>query len=476
MVAKTVKPASYMKNAASFIIDFLITLGFMVLLFFTVGEQGIFKAQGYDAKVQEQYQAVVDSGLYDAEKNADGTLKTPSLITYNTIVNATTKVYGYQKYSEEIWNYYTVYLPAHGDAVNGTEAKDYYNAAYLTKTVYGIKDDGTGNAYFTFSKDGSGNYTQPVLLADPQAKVDAGDTTTLENLKYFFYKQSDATASGYIADAVNLLATQSAYTTPANAVSRIIYLSIIPSAIIPPFIFFFIIPICVPNGKTLGKLMLGVAVLGDDGYKAKKIFIILHYFILLLGFELLLIPNLAIGAMLMVLLFIIDFMVLVLSKHHQSLHDRLSKTIVVDARKSVWFATKEAEAEYVKDHPASLAARLADENGGLSEDGSGRKLVSPDAVAAQDSILDLASIEAQRNLIHSDVKFDDLEQGKVSVPASSPTPTKPEETNQAETPAEPAASAKPATPAKAKKPTKSPAKSPKKSTKTESKSSAKKDR
>jgi hypothetical protein len=39
----------------------------------------------------------------------------------------------------------------------------------------------------------------------------------------------------------------------------------------------------------------------------------------------------------------------------------------------------------------------------------------------------MASIEAQRNLIHSDVKFDDLEQGKVSVPASSETPTQPEE-------------------------------------------------
>jgi len=68
--------------------------------------------------------------------------------------------------------------------------------------------------------------------------------------------------------------------------------------------------------------------------------------------------------------------------------------------------------------------------------------------------LDLASIEAQRNLIHSDVKFDDLEQGKVSVPASNPVPTKPEETNKAETPAEPAASAKLAAPKKKKAPAK----------------------
>lgn len=466
MVAKTVKPASYMKNAFSFLIDFAIAVGMMVLLFFTVGEQWIFKAQGFSTYQQDQYTYIVNSGLASATKNANGTLQGPILNTYESsqkYKDANGKeVYGFQMYADEIWNYYTAFLPNNGDDVSGVAAIKFYTYTYCTETIYGIKSDGTGNDYFThaYAADGT-TYVEPVLTSAYQAKVDAGDASTLEELNLFFYKATTSGYTGYIANAVTNLQGQSQYKDPATQVNRILYLSLVPSIAIPSLIFFFIIPLCVPNGKTIGKLILGVAVLGDDGYKAKKLYIILHYFIMLIELEVMLLPSLALGITIMGLLFLVDFVVLVLSKKHQSLHDRLSRTIVVDSRKSVWFASPEAEKEYVMSHPSSLAAKIAEENGGLdtnlvtpldSSTLNGRKsAVSEEQVLSEESVLDLSTINKHRDLAHSGLSFDEIEQGKT--PESKPAEeAKPEE-------AKPATKKKPAaTKAKKKAPAKKAAK------------------
>lgn len=426
MVAKTVKPASYMKNAFSFLIDLAIAIGMMVLLFYTVGEQWIFKVQNLSSYQQSQYSYIMKSGLASAKLNDDGTYQAPEVTTYEPAQkykDANGKeVYGFQMYADEVWNFYTAFLPSNGDDVSGAAASKFYTYTYCVESIYGIKSDGTGNDYFTHAYQADGTtYAEPVLKSDIQTKVDGGDTTTLETLNYFFYKSGTSGYTGYIADAINILTAQSQYKDPAAQVNRILYLSLVPSIAIPSLLFFFIIPICVPNGKTLGKLMLGVAVLGDDGYKAKKLYIILHYLIMLIELEVLLISSFALGITIMSLLFLIDFVVLVLSKKHQSLHDRLSKTIVIDSRKSVWFASPEAEKEYVQSHPSSLAAKLAEENGGLvneqiapidSSTINGRKsAVSEEQVISEESVLDLSTINKHREIAHSSLTFDEIEAG-----------------------------------------------------------------
>jgi len=441
MVAKTVKPASYMKNASSFLIDLAIALGMMFLLFYTVGQQWIFKAQGFGTYQQAQYSYIMKSGLATAELNDDGTYKTLKVATYepaNKYKDANGKeVYGFQMYADEVWNFYTAFLPSNGDDANGTPAVTFYTYAYCTETIYGIsKSEGTGNTYFTHAYEADGvTYAEPVLKSDIQTKVDAGDTATLETLNAVFYRAASNGYSGYIADAVDLLSAQSQYKDPANQVNRIIYLSLIPSITIPLLIFFFIIPICVPQGKTLGKLILGIAVIGDDGYKAKKIFIVLHYFILLVEMGLLLLPSLSLGVTIVSLLLLIDFVVLVLSKRHQSLHDRLSKTVVVESRKRILFDSPEAEQDYVKTHPSSSVARLAEENGGLvnepiapidSSTINGRKsAVSEEQVISEESVLDLSTINKHREIAHSGLSFDEIEQGKTPISQPEEKPAEP---------------------------------------------------
>jgi len=437
MISKTVKPASYMRASFAFLIDSAIAIGFMFLVYFLVGEKLMLPGLGYQKEVDAYCQYSADSGLASLVYKSDGvTIDAVNTYQYKTVetLPGGTSENGYHLYEKIVWDYYTAFLPSHGDDVKGVSASAYYTPEFVTKSIYGLTDDGKGNDYYVPAPDGVGgnNFAlQPVLNSHYQALVDAGNLEDgLRPLLYSF-RSSDGSAGLYI-DAIVNLKSQTSYSTPIASCNRIRYLATIPAILGPSLIFFFIIPLAVPNGRTLGKLMLGLAVLGDDGYKAHKINIVLHYFIIMLVYEVLLLPDQIIGFPLFALLFIIDYVVLILSKKHQSLHDMLSKSVVVDAKASVWFSSKEAEQDYVHTHPSSLAAQLSGVT--LNEDKPiERRLVATDEqIAAADSILDLSTINKNRDEARNMNSFDEFEAKKdVNVTSETPieTKTEPEDKN-----------------------------------------------
>ncbi|MDY6429734.1 MAG: RDD family protein [Bacilli bacterium] len=455
-LGKNIVPAGAGKSTLGYLIDLGLTIAMMVLLYFTVG-QVIQKKLGIDQKNQ----ALVD--LYDSSyivaKQDDGQY---AMKFYNT---GTPGNYGYEKYGQDVWNYYTVFVVKDGtflasDNFKGIKSNPYDVGEWVYDHVYGLTETSPVSTFFQIPKDEFGDYdftARPILSDQAQRGITGASAEVwAKDLREFYCSSDDkdkmSNITGAMFDCVKHLVQQPKYIQINSDINTIRYLMMIPSYAASPFIFFFLIPVFVPNGRSIGKLAAGTAVLGKDGYKARKINIILHYAILTLMFELLLLPYTLIAIMGIMLLLLVDYMVLVMSKvRHQSLHDMLAGTIVVNAKQSIWFIDAEAEEEYCRAHPNSNIARIKrdEKEETVKTTKDGRVLYAAQSYLYDDSVLDASKIGSARREAETLTNFDEYEARKseemdehkrihdeLRVTVDEVNATATEEEKEAETPAE----------------------------------------
>ena len=413
-----IHPAGYGKTTLAYLIDAALTVAMIFVLYYCIGPTLILPAQGYSEKYDAYTGFVKDSHLTVGD--AMGTF-----LSYDAGMTAEsgeseTKA-GYQKYQEAVTYYYTKFIPGNENAVFYEEdgvAKDAdgsYNVdsvkAFVLKKVYALNPNGTPILDEDTQKPKDPYFVLDESTEDPyDVKLGEEYTGELDNVKltllrdYFF-----AEGKGVYYDAIAHLSAQPYFTGLQSELGMIRYLSFLPAFIISPFLFFFLIPLCVPNGKTIGKLIARTAVLGADGYKAKKLNIILHYAWLTIIWETLLIPNTAIGIMTLMLMLLIDYMALILSKNHQSLHDKVARTIVINSKESVWFADEETALAFAEAHPDSPCASFYRAKGLLSDPMSSAE---EQAFLREESIVDLSTIGKAREKAKSIVSFDEFEAGE----------------------------------------------------------------
>ena len=94
-------------------------------------------------------------------------------------------------------------------------------------------------------------------------------------------------------------------------------------------------------------------------------------------------------------------MVLVMSKTHQSLHDRFAKTEAVARKESLFFDNEEAMAAYASTHPEQFP-----------ELASPKDDAETTRIAQEDSILDLSTLNKSRDEAAKMTSFDDFEKKK----------------------------------------------------------------
>lgn len=114
---------------------------------------------------------------------------------------------------------------------------------------------------------------------------------------------------------------------------------IIPVLFGVSFIFYFIIPICSKNGETIGKYILGLGVLSANGYVLKKYYHIPRYF----GFFIL---EMAGGICSFGGLFLVSYLMFCFTKKRRCIHDFIGNCVVIDKKASVWFYDKDQEYAY----------------------------------------------------------------------------------------------------------------------------------
>ena len=311
----------YGTRCFAFLLDAGVSLVLSIVLYFTLGKYGIESPLGYEAKREAMSSLVDESGLADEKGTAfyfdpigeDGTL-------------------GADEYGSIVWDYYyTVavnpdlrFYPEDGFLGDETDAEAV--GRWIYEHVYGY-DGSSINPYFALpsSLTDKPEYSDSIKgqLADEESKEEAA-----ERLLSFYYRVEDGVAKGAYVDAFYHFSEQPVYLSLYQECSDILYFESLPSILIPPLLIFGLVP-SLFKGRTVGKLVFRLHLVDKDGKQARWHQCLRHYLFIALLFML---PALPLSASFLILLsgflFLVDFIVLLMSKRKQSLHDRLSGTLV----------------------------------------------------------------------------------------------------------------------------------------------------
>jgi len=359
------------------------------------------------------------------------------------LLNGTTQTQpAYAEYMDILWNYYTVFLPkglpssadydsrvavltdSSGNAF--TTVDDYYS--YFEKDILGLPSpslydespSGSGSASTLYDQSEYYRYVlsadaqsvdiaaEPVLQESCQTILEAGNSTQISTLlgtlETYFYDSSDS--SGLYFNAVNdfegaaTTSSQTYYYDNYQQYGLATYACAWAAFFPFQFAFFFLIPLFMPDGETLGKKICGLAVIGVDDVKTKAWQKIVRQLLTTALGLVLIMPFIGYFSFMIYIVFaLVDYMMIMLSKSHQSIHDKLTKTIVVDAKGSSWYASK-AEKEETETSPNG--------GNGVPPDGEANQSL----IGSAEAILDLSTLDKNREEAKNLQSFDEFEKTK----------------------------------------------------------------
>jgi Predicted membrane protein/domain len=444
-----VKEASFLKRFFAYVVDIMLVIIPTILLYNFVTSTYLFNSIGGDKKTSEMYAFATDSGLLKANYSSTDSSKIIGVGLYafadtkdaSSIEGGQTQA-GYQEYYSRFWYYYTTFLYQDSTtnhravALQDTYKTDFTADQYYTyaevalmglpkepeKITVLTEANLTGTSpYFKYALNDAGTavdiHKMPILQDLFQSKVDSGTASALTSLNTYFYDASSSTATGLYANAVYDLTGQAStsvqtyYSERLNTVNYDIWLCLIVAFLPLQLIFFVIIPFTNKNEQTIGKMIFSLSVVKIDGFQTGIKEKLLHQlFVAMMGL-LVILPWTMIGITCYFLLAVVDYMVLVMSKTHQSLHDRLAKTMVIAKNESmVWKDEAEMNA-YAETHPEQFP-----------ELKKSPRDAEDSRIAQEDSILDLSTLNKNRDEAHAMTNFDDYEKKKESeISAKSPS-------------------------------------------------------
>jgi uncharacterized RDD family membrane protein YckC len=446
-----IKPATFGKRFLAYFIDSAIVIITGVILWTTVCSTTLADQMHGNDDWRSEMKVLDDSGIVNFTYNDDGSIKQgdSDFLNYyyaspcggsltvckNSSGTETTDTQdkpGYTYYYSRVRHCYVDFLSSDSridDITNSdntiTKKADYYTPYYFNNTVMGLPskeslasldltvedniDD--ANHYYKYQiVSGAVDFdAEPILTAEYETKINGSATPDAEacsNLKSKFITSTSSglssSFSGIYYDAYKVLSQQSYVQEKATLVSNVNWACMLVAFVPIQLIVFFLIPLCMPNGQTLGKLITRLAVVSKDGYKISWYSrIIRPLYMGVLGTLLVVIPNSLIGFFVFAGITLIDYVVMAVCKDgsSMSLHDKFSKTIVVDAKHSIWFASPEAEEDYLSQHPSTDLE-------------TGDSLLSPEEAARierESSVLDLSTINRHKDEAHSMTSFDEFE-------------------------------------------------------------------
>ena len=217
---------------------------------------------------------------------------------------------------------------------SGILPKDYYTEEYFNKNILLIESE--GQDYFS------------VPSISERASIREGVDDNLA-IKYLTKVASRSINTFYYSD----------YIQQMNKQSKIIeaFIIFVPYLIVVPLVY--LLPtLLFKNGETLGKITMHVAVISKDGYKARKSQFVFRFLVLFVEMTLSFFI-VGIGVMSFVTAGVGAFILLVatlISKSHRAPHDYAAATYEIDAKTSVWFASKEDEQKHVDEFNENISS------------------------------------------------------------------------------------------------------------------------
>ncbi len=455
---KRIRIAGMGRRLLAFLFDIAIVAILSAVLWTTVGGNYLLKAFGTQEVVQEELVFVADSGLISYSTDEEGYITNAAFYTgeyaYDSGMNykksdtSSTNDeqkeelgYGAILYLDMCWDSFTGFF--HDDtrvestvtvSENGEDVT-YSQSEYYTPLNFGVKllglpdpslitladiqekgedalDDESHFFKWVLGNDGLPDVSQKPIVTEkafPNGKPYSEEI--LSQMKAVFLVEGNS-YSGIYYDMYTNIIGQEYYATRNNTYNLHNWLSLAVFYLPLSFIFFFLIPICFKDGQTLGKKLLGICLIGKNGYAINWVEHILHPLVVtIIVCTSVMIPwNYMmpyIGILMFMVLCIICYMFGFLSKGtNKMLDDRIAGTYVIDAKSSIWFASKEVEEEYESSH-----STLRPKSGFFDE-------ISPEEnahYALMDSILDLSTIDKNRKEAAAITSFDEFESQGVEV-------------------------------------------------------------
>ncbi len=298
-------PAGLGKRTGAAILDILIAaMVWFGLLAYAI--QPIFNAVYDTYTIQDQYQAIqIESKLYVLDED------------YGTV-----SVLAAEDYDTGVLAYYTEYK---GETI-----------AWYNDEILKI---GTEGSLFVYAQ--TGGIDDPTIVGVPAPIEDAGSMTSAElssataaqtaDLDDFYYDTYSA--------AISDLNEQEDYLALANQLADYFRWELIIATAVVLLVFYFMIPMLLKDGRTLGKQIFGLSLVNKLGYKVTKSQIILRFLVFGL-FEILGSVYTMMGTIL------ISYTIMIFGKKNMSVHDWAASTRVIDGKRSVWFKNATEAAAY----------------------------------------------------------------------------------------------------------------------------------
>ena len=327
------------------------------------------KTSNYDNYVMEVYQKEVSSHLYMMlQQNNDGEYVVIEVKDYTERLDSShfQKIYPVYNidqvkcddYIRYLNYYYTVYLtgdtsrvelpnvesinvndyfsPDSSIKIDGKLPSEIYTARYFNTKVMGLSPEGEENTspYYEYPvKDNVVDYD-----GLPVVKTGVNESDVKKDLREKAYS---ATKAFFFSDYIS---------SRQSSIKSIQLWSEIPVYVVLVLVLYLMIPLLTKNGATLGKLSLGIGVVSNTGYQAKKrqilfrsiVFIVeITFSLFIVGYGLTSLATLLVGCVIMMV-------VALITKKNQAPHDLAAMTMEIDMKKSVFFENASEEDRYHK--------------------------------------------------------------------------------------------------------------------------------
>ncbi|HMM01052.1 MAG TPA: RDD family protein [Bacilli bacterium] len=186
-------------------------------------------------------------------------------------------------------------------------------------------------------------YNRDVLQMDSENAIILDYTVEDGHYTYIYRTDLEEGAidsfwSASYAEAINNLEDMPSYFTAQKPIRNFVFIGGAISYFLSGFIFHLCIPLFIDDGRTIGKMAMGLAVTDITGYRLSHKQMVIRYLVTDI-FE-------TIGSILYLLPLFISVAVMTLSKRQRPIHDWVASTMVVDWNTSQIFASQEEETKY----------------------------------------------------------------------------------------------------------------------------------
>ena len=327
------------KRIFAAVIDFILTLGVALGIFFALVLPLTLNADEYNANQQKLNDIKIASGLYTKVYSND-------VYAYELIIDVTTNKLNGINDPNAIPYFNVIELVDQKLSVIDSLARFYldpptYNGAAIFN-VHQITEAILKESIFKVGKEVSNIKDLSLNPSTNMYEISLMDSskqqTTIEYISQLIKPdQIEGTTS-----VSEIVITSQTYLDIENLNKNMMLFSIlmiIPTLFGVSLITYFIIPICSKNGETIGKYLLGLGVLTADGYVLKKYYHIPRFLSLF-------VIEMAGGILSFGGLFLISYIMFCFSKKRRSVHDFCANSVVIDKKESTWFVDRDQEYRY----------------------------------------------------------------------------------------------------------------------------------